>query len=769
MKKVSFSLVAMILWSVCLMAQAPVPTSWDFENFATPPTGWTFVDAGGTGVTYGATSSCGSQALRMDWDNDQLIIKFGQQPGSMTFSAKSTGNPWNGIFKVQESADSSNWSNMVVFSGTGAIPFANCTTLTVTPSNPLSRYFRFWYEDKQPLSNVAIDDVSVAAPIITQATLLLQQNNAPIFSGEFAPVFASPVGTSLPLSFDMKNIGTVQNLSIDSIRFSGPAASDFTVVTPASTPVSIAPVNSSPLSISFNPSATGSRIAILHIFSNDNTHPDYAISLFGAGNTLATEPSAQATGMTFPVNKSFRLIGQFNAANPNVEPLGGYLVLRSNNGPVTDVPVDGQSYERGQNIGSAKVVFSGPFNGNTFSFRPTFIHAGKTYHFAVFTYNGTGIITNYNTNSPLTGSVTTPASMMPTNEYAGINTSATSFISDLTALINPHQSTFYSSYVSTMINRFETRDTFAVVGANTFKKAITCSYSNENKVYNEPFDWSAYDFSREHTYAHTWMPSYPADNPSEKPEYNDQHNLYPTRQSNVNELRCNYPFGEVVNPTVSFGEGTLGTDINGNKVYEPRDKQKGRVARALMYMAVCYNGINGLNWKFPNPIGNCSGIPVNYGQNQEVLKNWHFQYPPDSYDMARNDFLDSLQGNRNPFVDMPEYACYIDFSNMTKISNPAVPCNTSSLIDVAEVAQESLDLWPNPTYNSLSLVMTHSSSKPAVICIQSTDGRLVHREPINNIQENTPFVVSVESLNQGMYFISVCSEGRIFRKSFIKN
>ena len=52
------------------------------------------------------------------------------------------------------------------------------------------------------------------------------------------------------------------------------------------------------------------------------------------------------------------------------------------------------------------------------------------------------------------------------------------------------------------------------------------------------------------------------------------------------------------------------------------------------------------------------------------MKKWHYQDPPDAYEISRNDFLDSLQGNRNPFIDSARYACYIDFSNMSYIANP---------------------------------------------------------------------------------------------------
>jgi endonuclease I len=289
-------------------------------------------------------------------------------------------------------------------------------------------------------------------------------------------------------------------------------------------------------------------------------------------------------------------------------------------------------------------------------------------------------------------------------------------------------------------------------------------------VYNDPFDWTAYDFSREHTYAHTWMPSYPADNP-EKPEYNDQHNLYPTRQSNVNELRCNYPFGEVVTPITSFGEGTLGTDINGNRVYEPRDKQKGRVARALMYMAVCYNGINSLNWKFPNPIGNCSGFAINYGQSQELLKKWHYEYPPDSYDIARNDFLDSLQGNRNPFVDMPDYACYIDFSNMTKINNPSIPCNTTSFVSEQMINSGSMELWPNPANDNLMVMLRVPRKETLSIHIHTSDGRMISTNSINAVDGENISVIPVAELAKGVYFISISDDQGLvnLRKPFIRN
>ncbi|MBX2851779.1 MAG: endonuclease [Phycisphaeraceae bacterium] len=38
-----------------------------------------------------------------------------------------------------------------------------------------------------------------------------------------------------------------------------------------------------------------------------------------------------------------------------------------------------------------------------------------------------------------------------------------------------------------------------------------------------------------------------------------------------------------------------------------------------------------------------------------TLLRWHEQDPPDDAERRRNDIVEQLQGNRNPFVDRPEF------------------------------------------------------------------------------------------------------------------
>ena len=754
-----------LLVSMLTLAQAPVPTSWDVENYAAIPNGWQHINVGATGTIYGAANSCGSQALRLDEDGDALLIWVGQQPGNISFKARSTGNPWDGIFKVQESVDGSTWSDITTFSGSNAIPSATCTTVVSTPANSLSRYIRLFYQDKVSGSNLAIDDISIAAPVITSATLQVEQASNAIFSGNYAATFSSSVSAPLNLNFTLKNLGTVQSLDISNITISGANASDYSVSVPSSFPTTINASSNAPFTVVFTPSAAGTRTATITIASNDGVNPNYIINLYGAGDALATEPTVQASNLTFPVNKTYRVVSSFAPVSSGVDEVGGYIILRRDGQAVSDFPVDGTVYERGKSIGSSKVVYSGAISGSNFSFRPNWIKASTSYHFAVFTYNGDGSIINYNTNSPLIGSLTTPATMANPSEYNGINTANATFLSDLSALINPHQSTFYSNYTTTMINLFEVRDTFAVVGANTFRRLINCVYSGQATVYNEPFDYTAYDFSREHSYPHSWMPTFDASSP-EKPEYNDQHNLYPARQSNVNATRSNYPLGKVVTPEQSFLDGKIGTDSTGRRVYEPRDVHKGRAARAMMYMAVCYNGISGNNWKFLNPI---SGT-IPYGQDQYILKRWNDQFPPSDYDRARNDFLDSLQQNRNPFVDHPEYACYIDFSNMSYVANPQTPCYKAPS-GITELNNNLIFyMFPNPSSENVSLYFSSTKTENLTVEIFDISGKKVFAKNVNSLAgiQQTETINTV-NFGKGIYTISLKGNTTLKTEKLILN
>jgi hypothetical protein len=467
------------------------------------------------------------------------------------------------------------------------------------------------------------------------------------------------VGNTASTQVTIQNQG-VGSLSVTGATVTGPNAADFSITV---APIAIGGNGSQNYTLTFNPTGTGTRNAVLSIGSDDADENPYLINLLGIGtDNLATAPTANPTGLTFPLVKAYTIGGQYNAGT-NAD---NYLVLWKNGSAVTGVPTDGTTYKRGDVVGDARVAYVGPGT----SFTPRGIIANQTYHFAVYAYNGPAGFQNYLTNNPATGTVTSQGQQIG-NYYGSINSMSPTFLTNLSALINTHTIVSYFNYKQTMMNQFEIKDT---TNGQSF---VTCVYSGERKVFNDPFDWTAQGYSREHTFSHSWMPTFPCDNP-EKPEYNDQHNLYPTNLQQANTPRSNLPMEEVTgNIVFNYLEGSVGYNANNQLVYEPRAQQKGNAARAIFYMATCYNGISGNNWQIPS------------NQSQESLKNWHFNDLPDNYEIARNEYIFSLQGNRNPYVDSVHFVCHVDFSNMTYLTEPCAA-------GLEEQLQQNLVVFPVP-------------------------------------------------------------------------
>ena len=466
------------------------------------------------------------------------------------------------------------------------------------------------------------------------------------------------VGNSTSTAVTVENTGS-QNLNISNTTITGANAADFSINL---TTAVVGPNSNQNYTLSYSPSGTGTRTATLNIYSDDADENPYVINLYAVGtDNLATEPSSNPSSLTFPLIKPYTLSGQYSSAS-NAE---NYLVLWKNGSPITGTPQDGTSYQRGDVVGDAKVAYVGSGTG----FTPRHVIANQNYYFAVYAFNGPSGYENYLTSSPATANVTSQGSQVG-NYYNGINSNSNTLINDLSSLINPHQFISYFNYKTTMMNQFEVRDT------TNGESYVLCAYSGERKVFNDPFDWVATGYSREHTYSHSWMPTYPCDNP-EQVEYNDQHNLYPTNLTNANTPRSNLPLDEITGSTVySFLECSVGYNASNQLCFTPRADQKGNAARAIFYMATCYNGQFGNNWQIPS------------NQSQETLKNWHFSDLPDNYEIARHEYIYSLQNNRNPFIDSVDFVCNIDFSNMTY---------QDCISNVDELLLNNLSIFPVPS------------------------------------------------------------------------
>jgi hypothetical protein len=286
------------------------------------------------------------------------------------------------------------------------------------------------------------------------------------------------------------------------------------------------------------------------------------------------------------------------------------------------------------------------------------------------------------------------------------------------------------------MNQFEVSDT------TNGQSYVTCVYTGENKVFNDPFDWTATGYSREHTYCHSWMPTFPCDNP-EQPEYTDQHNLYPTNLANANSYRSNLPLMEITgNVLFTFLEGSVG--YNGNQMcYEPRDAQKGNAARSIFYHATCYNLQNNLNW----------GIAAN--QDQETLKTWHFNDLPDSYEIARQEYIFSVQGNRNPYIDSVNFVCHVNFDNMSYLE-------TSCNVGLEERLAENFSVFPIPSNGKVYAQVNNTTIN--AYRVLDLSGRVIM--DVKNL-ELPVLTIETSFLKSGNYLLHVETPFGSTQKSFV--
>lgn len=151
---------------------------------------------------------------------------------------------------------------------------------------------------------------------------------------------------------------------------------------------------------------------------------------------------------------------------------------------------------------------------------------------------------------------------------------------------------------------------------------------------------------------HTWAKSHGFQSNESFYAYTDINHLRAT-ECQINSSRNNSDFGEVDGTPDEYGNTWT------SSIFEPRDAVKGDVARIMMYMTVRYIGDsvmdNGVSLTLVNGTTSASSLKGQFG-DLETLKKWHEEDPVDDLERRRNDLVYEIQGNRNPFIDHPEYA-----------------------------------------------------------------------------------------------------------------
>ncbi|MBN9413831.1 MAG: endonuclease [Candidatus Eremiobacteraeota bacterium] len=126
----------------------------------------------------------------------------------------------------------------------------------------------------------------------------------------------------------------------------------------------------------------------------------------------------------------------------------------------------------------------------------------------------------------------------------------------------------------------------------------------------------------------------------------DLHHLF-AAQIDCNSLRGNAEYDDKVDEGQEMKLcGVLDQHQN---LFEPK-AGKAETARAVLYFMLCYPGM----------IGDRRGEYT--AEDIPMLVEWANEHPPTQYEQHRNQYIEKLQGNRNPLIDFPELINKVDFT-----------------------------------------------------------------------------------------------------------
>ena len=217
-------------------------------------------------------------------------------------------------------------------------------------------------------------------------------------------------------------------------------------------------------------------------------------------------------------------------------------------------------------------------------------------------------------------------------------------------------------------------------------------------------------YNREHSVPQSWFSK-------KAPMKSDIVHVVPT-DGYVNNRRSSFPFGEVGNVTYSANQdycrlGSSKTAGYSGTVFEVPDEIKGDMARIYFYMATCYKS-QCANWG--GNIFTSDGI-VAWELNQMLA--WSRQDPVDAREVARNNAVQEVQGNRNPFVDYPGLEEYI-WGTKKGQTFSYDQYEGGTVIDVPTVAMPTFSPDAGTYYNNVTV--TISCATEGATIHYTTDG-----------------------------------------------
>ena len=423
------------------------------------------------------------------------------------------------------------------------------------------------------------------------------------------------------------------------------------------------------------------------------------IQIIAAGATEnCTQPTSQASNLSFGVITSNSIQASFNGGTADK-----YLVVQSTNSSLGASPADGVTYTQGSSLGNGTVL---QFSDNT-DINSLGLMENTTYYYFIFAaHDNCSGGPDYLASNPLSGSATTSESGNSTYYSSIGNETCENLKTALHNLIKDHTVVSYNSlwtHYQTTDDHLNDAGSETIVwdmysdnpsGSEnefTFVTEQCGTYQSEGDCYN-----------REHTFPRSWWGG-----STSEPQYTDIFAVVPA-DGWINGVRSNNPYGEVQGGTetqiTNNGSklGSSSTTIPGysGSVFEPIDAYKGDLARGYLYMATRYEDVIA-TWENSNTESDAVLDGTSYTVFESWMLNllisWHNNDPVDQKEIDRNEAIYGIQGNRNPFIDHPEYVALI-WGNCDggDTESPSIPAN----LIASNTTENATNLsWNNATDN----------------------------------------------------------------------
>lgn len=227
---------------------------------------------------------------------------------------------------------------------------------------------------------------------------------------------------------------------------------------------------------------------------------------------------------------------------------------------------------------------------------------------------------------------------------------------------------------------------FFLTDRDTTTQQVLDMYSCEVRFFNPANPTASVpEFDIEHMFPKSWWGG------DVNGAYQDLYHLVPGDYS-ANRSKSNNAPGYVQDTT--FWNGSFATGSNAaypvSRVFCPADEYKGDFARAYFYIATCYE-----NLQWVEDAGSAPALAMDNNSYlefrpwlQEVLLSWHRLDPVSEKECRRAVAVNSIQGNRNPFIDYPALVEFIwgdrqgeaaHFANLTCSFTGNITTNLDSL------------------------------------------------------------------------------------------